>query len=284
MPPLNLCFSDDGLHAVHTSGRDLILYSKPDSEPKETDSERNQNPGLKIIKFSSINNFLDGLSTKNQCLLTVDRCEISVWQLHPLKVFARIKKDDSDLPHIDFGGNQDEILIFASWGQRLTVYALDSSQETVIKSPKFAHSLGYGYRPRTGQLAALLKPDASDILTIHEYRSYKLLNRAVLPTVDAQGLKWSPDGKWIAVWELASAGTKVLIFTADGQLFRTYTGPSGVDDAFDLGVKQIEWSPAPGEEATSHILAVGKVSGNIDLLRTRTVGFLPAIGSSDASD
>lgn len=199
-------------------------------------------------------------------------------------MFARIKKDDSDLPHIDFGGNQDEILIFASWGQRLTVYALDSSQETVIKSPKFAHSLGYGYRPRTGQLAALLKPDASDILTIHEYRSYKLLNRAVLPTVDAQGLKWSPDGKWIAVWELASAGTKVLIFTADGQLFRTYTGPSGVDDAFDLGVKQIEWSPAPGEEATSHILAVGKVSGNIDLLRTRTVGFLPAIGSSDASD
>ena len=96
----------------------------------------------------------------------------------------------------------------------------------------------------------------------------------MLSTIDAQGLKWSPDGKWIAIWDIASAGTKVLIFTADGQLFRTYSGPSGVDDSFDLGVKQIEWSPAPNQ-GVSEILAVGKVNGNIDILRTRTVSCLP---------
>jgi WD40 repeat protein len=117
-------------------------------------------------------------------------------------------------------------------------------------------------------------------LTIHEPRSYELIGREVLPTVDAQGLKWSPDGQWIAVWDAASAGTKVLIFTADGQLFRAYTGPSGSDESLDLGVKVIEWSPVSPHGNQSEVLAVGKVDGTVDLLQSRTVSMRsPALKS-----
>ena len=93
----------------------------------------------------------------------------------------------------------------------------------------------------------------------------------MLPTVDAQGLKWSPDGKWIAIWDAASTGTKVLIYIADGQPFRTYTGPLDSDSALDLGVRGIEWSPVASNTGVSEFLAVGKVDGTIDILRSKTV-------------
>lgn len=193
-----------------------------------------------------------------------------VWQLNPIQLHAEIDSLEPGAMNIDFGGDENEVIVFHAWHTKLTVFGLDTGRSQVIKTPKFSHHNGYGYRPKTREVAILLKPDANDLLTIHEYRSYELVNRAVLPTVDAQGLKWSPDGRWIAVWDAASGGTKVLIYTADGQLFRTYTGPPDADPVFDLGVRCIEWSPV-GETGTSEYLAVGKVDGSVDILQRKTV-------------
>lgn len=267
---LNL--SDDGLFAAHVNGKDLVVYANPASENKEAQLARVKENGVKYLKFCPITTSSRGLNQNSERrLLSANDTRISVWQLEPLQIFAEIENLEPGALSIDFGGNGNEILVFHAWNTKLTIYSLDTGRSSVIKTPKGAHPLGFGYRPNTRQLAILLKPDASDLLTIHEHQTHELVGRAVLPTVDAQGLKWSPDGKWLAVWDAASGGTKVLIFTADGQLFRTYTGPTGVDDAFDLGVKQIEWSSAAGTNGASEVLAVGKVNGNIDLLRTRTV-------------
>lgn len=207
-----------------------------------------------------------------QHLLCATDVRVSVWQLHPLKWHAEIENVESGLTYVDFGGNENEIICFHSWNTKMTIFTLDTSRsQLVIKSPKFSHPNGYGYRPRTRQLAVLLKPDANDVLTIHEAQTYELIARAVLPTVDAQGLKWSPDGRWIAVWEAASAGTKVLIYTADGQLFRAYTAPADFDSGYDLGVRTIEWSPATGHGRSSGYLAVAKFDGTVDILNSRTV-------------
>lgn len=78
------------------------------------------------------------------------------------------------------------------------------------------------------------------------------------------------------MWDAASTGTKVFIYTADGQLFRTYTGPPDSDPVFDLGVKGIEWSPVDGRNGTSEFLAVARVDGNVDLLKSKTVSALNA--------
>lgn len=209
----------------------------------------------------------------NRHLLITNESRISVWQLEPLQLVAEIENVEPGSLNVEFGGDENEVLVFHAWNNKMAIHSIENGQISVIKTPKFPHPLGFGYRPKTRKhLAIILKPEASDILTIHEIPSYELLNRTVLPTIDAQGFKWSPDGKWIAVWDTPSSGTKVLILTADGQMFRTYNGPAGVDDAFDLGVKQIEWSAAAGPSGISETLAVGKVNGNIDLLRTRTVG------------
>ncbi|KXG49262.1 uncharacterized protein PGRI_031320 [Penicillium griseofulvum] len=269
---LNLCLSEDGLYAAHVSGKGLVVHSNVSSDNKEVQIARIKESPLKSLKYfnlrSSPGTSEDEMASRRR-LLSANDSRISVWQLTPLEIFAEIESIEPGTIAVDFGADENEVLVFHAWNTKLSVHSLETGRSSVIKTPKFAHNFGYGYRTTTRHLAILLKPETSDLLTIHEPRSYELVNKAVLPTIDAQGLKWSPDGKWIAIWDIASAGTKVLVFTADGQLFRTYSGPSGVDDSFDLGVKQIEWSPAP-PQGISEILAVGKVNGNIDLLRTRT--------------
>jgi WD40 repeat protein len=201
----------------------------------------------------------------HQRLLCASDSRLSVWKINSMEWDADIENVDPTITHVDFGARDDEVILFHAWNAKVTIFNLDSGRSQVIKSPKFCNPNGYGYRPRTRQFALLLKPETSDLLTLHEIQTYELITRVTLPTVDAQGLKWSPDGKWIAVWEAASAGTKVLIYTADGQPFRIYTGPSSESDSiYDLGVRTIEWSP------NSQILAVGKFDGTVDLLNSRT--------------
>jgi WD40 repeat protein len=258
------------------SGKGLVLHSNVASENKEVQIARIKEIPLKSLKYSNVERSPVASadeSASQRRLLSANDSRISVWQLTPLEIFAEIENLEPGSLAADFGADENEVLVFHAWNTKLSVHSLETGRSSVIKTPKFAHHFGFGYRPQTRQLAILLKPETSDLLTVHEPRSYELVNKTVLPTIDAQGLKWSPDGKWIAIWDIASAGTKVLVFTADGQLFRTYSGPSGVEDAFDLGVKQIEWSPATNQ-GLSEILAVGKVNGNIDLLRTRTVSCL----------
>ncbi|KAJ5382211.1 hypothetical protein N7517_000122 [Penicillium concentricum] len=268
--PLNLSLSEDGQYAAHVSGKGLVVHSNVASD-KEVQIARIKEIPLKSLKYVNVDSCPgesdDDIPSRRR-LLTANDSRISVWQLTPLEILAEIEGIEPGALAVDFGADENEVLVFHAWNTKLSVHSLETGRSSVIKTPKFAHHFGYGYRTKTRHLAVLLKPETSDLLTVHEPRSYELVNKAVLPTIDAQGLKWSPDGKWIAIWDIASAGTKVLVFTADGQLFRTYSGPSGVDDSFDLGVKQIEWSPP--HQGICETLAVGKVNGNIDLLRTRT--------------
>lgn len=224
----------------------------------------------RFLRFSRAP-FCEYFDTSDRRVLCASDTRILAWQLNPLQQLAEIENIEPGALNIEFGGDKNEIIMFHAWNTKVTIFSLDTGRSQVIKTPKSSHHNTFGYRPKTRQFAILLKPDATDLLTIHEFRSYELIGRAVLPTVDAQGLKWSPDGKWVAVWDAASTGTKVLIYTADGQLFRTYTGPPGSDSSIDLGVKCMEWSPVGRNTGISEYLAVGKVDGTIDLLRSRTV-------------
>jgi WD40 repeat protein len=191
-----------------------------------------------------------------------------VWRNSDL--IAEIENIEPAIANCDFGSREDELLIFHFWCTKLTVFNLTTGQSLVIKSPKFSHAYGYGYRPNTKQFAIILKPDAADVLTIHKTQTYDVIGKVTLPTVDAQGLKWSPDGRWIAVWECPSAGTKVIILAADGQIYRTYSGTPTCDNSHDLGIRSLEWAPM-ADGKSSAFLAVGKCDGMVDLLNTKTV-------------
>ncbi|TQB70627.1 hypothetical protein MPDQ_000245 [Monascus purpureus] len=271
--PSLISLSDDGEFAAQISGKDLIVHSHPaSSELREMDITKVKESlasTAKFLKFSRTEprggaeeaSRVESGSDQVRHLLCASDARVSVWKLKPLTLFGEIEGVDSGIVNVDFGRNKDEIIVFHTWNTKVSVFTLATGHSQIIKAPKFAHHNGYGYRPKTGQFAILLKPETTDLLTIHELRSYELINRANLPTVDAQGLKWSPDGRWIAIWEAASA---------DGHHLKTYTGSPGFDNSFDLGVKSIEWSPATGPNEISEYLAIGKVDGTIEILRSKT--------------
>ena len=164
---------------------------------------------------------------------------------------------------VAFGYNPNEVLVFSDFGVKLTIWSLTTSRGVEIREPKYTVHC-YSFRPRTGHMAILTRPAAQDILMLLSPSKHELITSVELPTVDAQEVSWSSDGCWIAIRDAASSGHKVLIYTADGQLFKTYSGV--VDDvSIGLGVKSMAWNPSNGG------LLLGDYNDNVTILSKNTV-------------
>ncbi|KAI9711342.1 MAG: hypothetical protein M1820_002329 [Bogoriella megaspora] len=198
------------------------------------------------------------------------------------------------ISNAEFGAHEDEVLVWTEFGASMTVWDVSTGKGIEIRDPKDYQCLdvlsreeaqGWGYRPQPQYLggdeecqrknrneifAQLSRVGPKDVLSIHAPRTYGSLAKVTIPSIDAVGIKWSRDGRWIAAWETPSQGMKIWIYTADGNLYRTYSGDKE-DQGEDagLGVKSLEWSPS-GEW-----LAVGRHDSRVTLLNTRT--FAPAL-------
>ena len=174
------------------------------------------------------------------------------------------------IANVEFGKDAYEILVFSSFGASVAIWSLATGRLKEIRHPKFIKG-GHGWH-RAGKAAVfaiLQRPAAQDVVTIYAAGSWSVLTTFDLATVDAQGLKWSPDGRWLVVWDAPSTGFKVLIYTADGILYREYTGDAPDDTLAGLGVRSIEWSP------DGKYLAVGGFEHIFTLLNTKTVSSRP---------
>lgn len=168
----------------------------------------------------------------------------------------------------EFGNTEDEVLLWSDFNSKVTVWNLNSGRTVEIKDPKFPKKSGWAYRPGNapnsiGVFSLLSRPAATDVITLHAPLSYRVLRTINLETADARGFKWSHDGKWIAVWDTASVGVYIAIYSADGHLFRTYRGDPEIEH-LELGVRTLEWSPR------GDFLAVAGHDRRIVLLSTRT--------------
>ncbi|QSS65104.1 WD domain-containing protein [Histoplasma capsulatum] len=211
----------------------------------------------------------DAFSPDSQRILYASGNYISVWDVHDENWCAEIEAGDTfNFTYVDFAATHDEVIAFSEFNVHLTIFSLSTGGQRVIKSPKFSNATGYGFRPATGHLALLLKLDANDTLTIHEPETYEAITTVTLNTVDAQGLKWSPNGAWLGVWDSASTTPRVEIYTADGQYYRTYS--EAANDS-NLGVKTIEWSP------DSQLLAIGRHDGTVALTNCKTFSLLSVL-------
>lgn len=155
---------------------------------------------------------------------------------------------------VSFGANDSEVLILHDFGLKLSIFNLITSQWVDIVSPKLysprSTSRGFSYRPSTANLTLLSRNSSRDIVSIHSRDTLDVIRSWRLDTIDAQGMSWSPDGKWLFIYESATLGYKIVVYTADGQLYQTWQGPtttSEVDDfsmiGLGLGIKFILCSP-----------------------------------------
>lgn len=164
---------------------------------------------------------------------------------------------------VQFGFTEDQVLVFSDFGFKVTFLTVSKKRGLEFRDPK-KNCTCYNYRPGTGHLALLTRPSLHDILLILQPDDSGPVESVELPTIDAQGVLWSPNGQWLVIWDTASAGYKVLIYTADGHLFKTYHGGQDADN-IGLGAKTFTWSPS-GE-----FLAIGDFDQRIVLLKCKTV-------------
>lgn len=167
------------------------------------------------------------------------------------------------IANVSFGYSPDEVLVFSDFRVKVTIWSLITNRGVEIRDPKTTLH-GYDYRSNTGHLAILTRSTAHDTVMLLNPGSHDLFNTFDPATVEAQGLRWSPDGQWLAVWDATSSGYKVLIYTADGHLFKTYRGGQDAHN-IGLGVKSSKWSPE------TELLAIGDYNERVTLLGKNTV-------------
>ena len=178
-------------------------------------------------------------------------------------VIERAASNLGRIANVAFAYNPNEVLVFSDFGVKLTIWSLTTSRGVEIRDPKYAVHC-YSFRPRTGHMAILTRPATQDILMLLSPSKHELITSVDLPTVDAEEVSWSSDGCWLAIRDSASSGHKVLIYTADGQLFKTYQG--AVDDVnIGLGLKRMAWNPSNGS------LLLGDYNDNVTMLSRNTV-------------
>jgi hypothetical protein len=219
---------------------------------------------------ASVSYFLWSASSNRILLASADH--IRVYSLTSLQFSATIAHPTSGttkVASINFGANDDEILVFSDFGLKLSILNLTTSKSVEINAPKFYSSgvsaRGYSYRPESSHLALLTRSGGKDVISIHARNTLEVMRSWWPETIDAQGLSWSVDGRWLIVWESASQGHRLFVYTADGHLFKTWNGPVPISNedsepALGAGIKMLERS---GNGA--HI-AIGDYSQRVTLL------------------
>lgn len=212
-----------------------------------------------------------------------DEDTVRVYDLRDSKWSAIISNGSGGMGknvHVEFGASEHEVLVWSDFAACVKIWCLRTGRSVEVRDPKFSgrDGRGWGYRPSDGTraggvLAMLCRSSGQDILLLLAPRTHRLLHRVELSTIDAAGLKWSRDGRWLAIWDTPSSGYNLCIYTADGHLYRTISRePSdhasewGVEG---LGIKSVEW--VPGNEW----LAVGGWDRRVRILSTRT--FAPLV-------
>ena len=199
-------------------------------------------------------------------LLLADEDIILIYNTGDSQWHAEISGASSNTGRIanaEFGYTADEVLVFSDFGIKATIWSLNTSRGVEVRDPKYPSS-GHSFRPQSGHLAILTRPMTRDVVMILSPSTRELVHSITLATVDAQGLRWSPDGRWLATWDAPSAGFAVYVYTADGCLFTKYMGGQDAD-CIGLGVRRIEW------ETSGKYLIVGSLENEITLLDTKTV-------------
>ncbi|KKA31048.1 hypothetical protein TD95_002973 [Thielaviopsis punctulata] len=127
--------------------------------------------------------------------------------------------------HVQFGPTDKELVVVSQFGLRLALVNLVASSAIEIAHPKFGQPRGFSFRAGSKHLALLTRFSGKDCISIHTPESRAIDTSFYPDTIDAQGVAWVSNGRWLAVWESPAQGHKVLLYTPDGHLFNTWTGP-----------------------------------------------------------
>ncbi|KAI8617294.1 WD40-repeat-containing domain protein [Chytriomyces sp. MP71] len=161
------------------------------------------------------------------------------------------------IAHVKFAPDGRHLLVFSDFQLRITVWSLVTKDAAYIQFPKFKDK-GYCFRKDGRYFALAERKECKDTVSIYDCEDWTLLKHFPVDTSDLEDIAWSPDGRFIAVWECLLE-YKMLIYSPDGRLITSYS-------AYEpgLGIKSAAWSPS------SQFLAIGSYDDKCRLIHNMT--------------
>lgn len=155
---------------------------------------------------------------------------------------------------IQFAPDDGAVCAFSGLGLKFSIFNLISRNVVEISNPKFYQPLSaprcISFRPQTSHLAILTRTNGRDMISIHAPKTWEVQRSWYPDLIDAQGLCWASGGRWLVAWESPAQGHKVVFYTPDGHLFRTWAGPSMTVTSPELkhselgaGIRRCQLSP-----------------------------------------
>ncbi|KAI1212862.1 uncharacterized protein F4807DRAFT_302374 [Annulohypoxylon truncatum] len=188
-----------------------------------------RNIKLPLDLTTSVTTFLWSPSSTRVLVATIDQIHVFSARSGNFHGVVRIPPSAGRSTYINFGATDDEVCIWSPFGIKLTLVNFTSSKAVEIASPKFYSAVsatkGCSFRPETNHLALLTRSSGKDMISIHSPGTRELQRSWYPDTIDAQGLVWTPDGRWLVVCESSAQSPRVIFYTSDGHIFKDWNGP-----------------------------------------------------------
>lgn len=180
-------------------------------------------------------------------------CLPQIWSIEHPEWTCKIDEGSAGLVACHWSPDSRHVLTMSDFQLRITLWSLISKSVAYIKHPKLLQG-GLDFSGDSKFMALAERRDCKDYISVFECSSWQLCKHFPVATDDLVGLKWSPDGQVLCIWE-SMLNYKVMIYSLDGRCLASY---SAYEQA--LGIKSVTWSP------TSQFLAIGSYDQKVRLL------------------
>ncbi|XP_046444231.1 WD repeat-containing protein WRAP73-like [Daphnia pulex] len=233
-------FSPNGLFAAFCNQQRLTVCLISDFQP------------IRVIQCSEIVEQIEW-STDSELLLSayIKKGKLEVWSVAQPEWKCKISTGSLGLITAQFAPSSRHVLATARLHLRITIWSLSDQNVCHINLPKAANP-GIDFCVGGTHMAVVERRMALDCVAIYSCDTWTQVTLIDCAAVDIGGVKWSPDGSKIAIWDGISHSGKLGIYLISGSQLAEITNL--------FGIHSIEWSPS------AQILAVATVGSKVKLI------------------
>jgi WD40 repeat protein len=105
----------------------------------------------------------------------------------------------------------------------------------------------------------LQRKNCEDSVCVYDAKAWQLVHQVELPSTDAAGVEWSPDSRYIAIWDTITVGNSLMVVDS---LTGKIVGSKKWECDNGLGIKCVSWAPS------GQFVAVGTHDARMVLLNS----------------
>jgi WD40 repeat protein len=141
-------------------------------------------------------------SPDSQMLLAAQykRALVQMFSLERPTWVCRIDEGPVGLTYARWAPDSRHVLTSSDFSLRLTIWSLVDRSSAYIRQPKFA-AKGCEFSHDGRFLAVVERREYKDMIGIYATDTWELVKHFAVDAVDLEDLAWSPDDRFIAIWD-----------------------------------------------------------------------------------